>query len=418
MKFSPQQERALQAVSSWLAKPDRPWFYLAGYAGTGKTTLAREFASGVGGSVCYGAYTGKAAYVLQQKGCVGATTIHRLIYKPKDQSRERLRELQERFEHLVHELTCEARIGYPGDHHNPEIKQSVDSHPEVVKLRAEIAAEEQNIKRPSFTLNLESEIKRASLVIIDECSMIDSRMAEDLLSFEVPILVLGDPAQLPPVRGEGYFTSRSPDFLLTEIHRQAKDNPIIRLATDVREGRGLSLGKYGDSVVMSVRDADPSLYTSHDQLLVGRNRTRRGCNRRIREIRGRTGDLPVKGDRLVCLRNNHELGLLNGGLWEVHEAQVVDSDEVCLTLRSEDQNAQEVTTCAHAAYFVGQEPPYYEIKERDCFDFGYALTVHKSQGSQWRSVLVVDESPTFRSSERAWLYTAITRASERVTIVQ
>ena len=58
--------------------------------------------------------------------------------------------------------------------------------------------------------------------------MVDEDLGRDLLSFGKPVLVLGDPAQLPPVKGGGFFTEAEPDVMLTEVHRQAADNPIIR----------------------------------------------------------------------------------------------------------------------------------------------------------------------------------------------
>ena len=66
--------------------------------------------------------------------------------------------------------------------------------------------------------------------------MVDEELGRDLLSFGKPVLVLGDPAQLPPVKGGGFFTEAEPDIMLTEVHRQAADNPIIRMSMVVREG--------------------------------------------------------------------------------------------------------------------------------------------------------------------------------------
>ena len=103
---------------------------------------------------------------------------------------------------------------------------------------------------PTFSLNRQSPIAKAKLVIIDECSMVDEELGRDLMSFGTPILVLGDPGQLPPISGGGFFTEHEPDFLLTEIHRQARDNPIIRMALDVREGRELMYGDYGTAAMV------------------------------------------------------------------------------------------------------------------------------------------------------------------------
>ena len=115
-------------------------------------------------------------------------------------------------------------------------------------------ARDTDTEEPSFVLNEESPAAKASLIIIDECSMVDADLGRDLLSFGKPVLVLGDPAQLPPVKGGGFFTEAEPDVMLTEVHRQAADNPIIRLSMTVREGGRLAAGLYGDSRVIH-RDA-------------------------------------------------------------------------------------------------------------------------------------------------------------------
>src|ERR1700756_2284703 len=166
--FSPHQDSALKAVADWLkAKPGRngtpPVFRLFGYAGTGKTTLARHIAEGVDGKVLFAAFTGKAALVMRNKGCDGAATIHSLIYRARESGEE----------------------------------------------------------TPSFELWDEAPASKANLIVIDECSMVDAELGRDLLSFGAPVLVLGDPAQLPPVQGGGFFTDAEPDVMLTEGHRQA-----------------------------------------------------------------------------------------------------------------------------------------------------------------------------------------------------
>src|ERR1700691_5070343 len=192
MEWSPQQYAALKAVSLWLKRGEPQVFRLFGYAGTGKTTLARTIADDSDGDVLFGAFTGKAALVLRSKGCKDARTIHSLIYRPKD-------------------------------------------------IDAEV---------PTFVLNEESAAAKASLIVIDECSMVDEELGRDLLSFGKPVLVLGDPAQLPPVKGGGFFTDAEPDVMLTEVHRHAADNPIIRLSMIVREGGRLTPGAHGDSRVL------------------------------------------------------------------------------------------------------------------------------------------------------------------------
>ncbi len=140
--------------------------------------------------------------------------------------------------------------------------------------------------------------------MIDECSMVDGDLGNDLLSFDTPVLVLGDPAQLPPVKGGGFFTEAEPDVMLTEVHRQAADNPIVRLAMTVREGGRLEFGTYGDSRVIPRRAIDPQTVLAADQVLVGMNRTRRLYNGRIRELIGHVDPMPAVGEKLVCLRND------------------------------------------------------------------------------------------------------------------
>src|SRR5262245_34135907 len=127
---------------------------------------------------CSPLFTGKAACVMRSKGCRGASTIHSLIYRPLESKQE----------------------------------------------------------QPSFELWQQAPASNAKLIIIDECSMVDAELGRDLMSFGVPLLVLGDPAQLPPIQGGGYFTDAKPDAMLTEVHRQARDNPIVRLSMDIRAG--------------------------------------------------------------------------------------------------------------------------------------------------------------------------------------
>ena len=193
--FSPHQDAALNAVASWLKdKPgSRAIFRLFGYAGTGKTTLARHIADNVDGKVLFAAFTGKAAQVMRNKGCHGASTIHSLIYRARESGED----------------------------------------------------------VPTFELWDEAPASKAKLIIIDECSMVDAELGRDLMSFGVPVLVLGDPAQLPPIqRARGFFTEAEPDAMLTEVHRQAKDDPIIRLSMDIREGREIEPFRDGETQVV------------------------------------------------------------------------------------------------------------------------------------------------------------------------
>ena len=230
--------------------------------------------------------------------------------------------------------------------------------------------------------------------------------------------------QLPPVGdGLGFFTSREPDFMLTEVHRQAQDNPIIRMSMDVREGRKLQLGGYGESRVIPRAKLGQNMVMSADQVLVGMNRTRRGMNAKMRALLGRAGHLPEVGDRLVCLRNNKEKQLLNGGLWGVEKAASPDAGRI-VKIQATSQDNPAITwpvgIDVPEQFFLGTEDSlnHWARRENDEFDYGYALTTHKAQGSQWGNVLVMDESRVFKDDAAKWIYTAITRAAERVTVVQ
>lgn len=396
MEWTPQQAGALTAVSQWLKTSD-PVFRLFGYAGTGKTTLARHLAQGVDGDVFFGAYTGKASLVLRQKGCPGARTIHSLIYKARELSREKLL-------HLEEELKLEVE-----GHNRPRIVES---------LKRQIKNERTILSQPKFNLEANSPLKEAALVVIDECSMVDEGMGADLLSFGCKVLVLGDPAQLPPVKGGGFFTNHEPDVMLTDVQRQARDNPIVELATRVREGRKLERGDYGESRIISRHGLHFEELMEAEQVLVGYNATRRAINARIRHARGFHAVTPVVGDRLVCLRNDRDLGVLNGGLFEAVNDAEEDGDSVHMTVRSTDEERDDIELEAHLGPFLGEdlEMPWWERKRAQEFDYGYALTVHKSQGSQWNHVLLRDEWGG--SSRQRWLYTGITRAAEKITLVQ
>jgi exodeoxyribonuclease-5 len=405
MEWTRQQEEALHMVGDWLRLKDSPFFYLAGWAGTGKTTLARHLMESVSGRVIGMAATAKAAYVLRQKGFAETMTIHKAIYQTKEKGKARLRELETLHAKLV--------AAVPRDHNAIE----------ETKLLLE--AERTALARPYFTLNPEGPAASATALVVDEGSMVDDQMAADILSFNKPVLVLADPAQLPPVYGAGFFTKRKPHYTLTDIRRQALDNPIIAMSKRVREGYALTLGNYGNSRVCRKEDIAPQEAVAAGQIIVGTNATRRAVNHRCRELLGRAGpgnmmDLPVQGDLLVCLRNNYELDILNGSQWRLVQDAFFDHDKVHLAAEDVDDQFHDVVCDAWAFHFMRGMPevkPWIR-KEAQEFDYGYGLTAHKAQGSQWNEVLVYDESYAFAQSRQEWLYTAITRAAEKVTVAR
>jgi len=381
--WSPQQLAALDRVTQWFGdKNAQQIFRLFGFAGTGKTTLALAIAGvvrkmvkdGAGGAaaeeslrhaVLFGAFTGKAALVLQSKGCRGASTIHSLIYR----------------------------------------------------------LDEESGGQPRFVLAEDSILSEAKLLIVDEVSMVGADLAHDLLSFGVKILALGDPAQLPPVQDAGFFTNAKPDVMLTEVHRQAAGNPIIKLSMDVREGRRLWGGDYGAcrTVPWSRGALDPEMILGADQILVGKNDTRHSFNRRVRELKKLNDPVPYVGERLVCLKNCRPKYLFNGGIFTVSKRRKFNPAAVRLQITPEDAGeiARTVEVKVHPYFFEGREAElqWEEIKDFEQLTYGYALTVHKAQGSQWPHVILFDQSYVFREDRTRWLYTGITRAAERLTIV-
>jgi len=397
LQWSPLQEKALKLAEKWLREAKQfitsnrtnafktyhqQVFYLAGYAGTGKTTLARYLAESVDGTVLYAAFTGKAALRMRELGCYNASTIHSLIYNVREREQE------------------EERAG-------------------------------KNRNEPSFVLNPNSQLASAKLLIIDECSMVSEEVGKDLLSFGVPIMVLGDPAQLPPVKGTGFFTARRPNITLTEVHRQALDSPIIQVATAIREGKNPGRFIAEDRSVMFYplsRDfnLDEHLSTDH-QFLTGRNKTRIRLNEKIRSrvFNGQLDTIyPLVGDTLICLRNARQRALFNGLMGTVTHVHESSSESILLDLKSSDSQREHKKIAIHPECFDDpaalKQLSWQDRKMLDEFDYGYCITVHKSQGSQWDSVIVCDDGflNWDLSQRHRWLYTAVTRAAKNLVVVR
>lgn len=395
--WNAQQQKAFKEIFKWLKSDSRtrnPIYRLFGYAGTGKTSMAKKVAvfaeNELKGYVMFAAYTGKAASVLRSKGCANSSTIHSLIYRPK-----------------------------------------------IDRITGTIIGQE---------INRESPLREARLLIIDEASMVTSEMAMDLLSFGVPILVLGDPGQLPPPKGEGYFNTQTPDFMLTDIERQAEDNPIIWLATRARKGKRIKPGRYGESRVLSSNVDVSDTSVLRGQIICGTNRTRQAMNERYRKLKGyfdKDSQFPSKGERLICLKNNHDNGLLNGTMWTCTQPKIqpmkkpvdyrdlrkgyvqTNLDGLHFKVRSHDLFDSSgdpliINTVCSAHMFDRNlpEPPWQDVAHCDQFDFGYAMTAHKAQGSQFDDGLIIDESWIFREDADKHLYTMLTRFVERVTVKQ
>jgi exodeoxyribonuclease-5 len=387
--LAPQQVTALDRIGRWLAGPD-PIFSLQGFAGTGKTTLAIKAAELSNGRIAYLAPTGKAASVMRRKGCTGAQTIHRVLYKPKIKSTALLKELTEAL-------------------------AKATTHADRTHLQQKIVAETKRVGTPGWDVRTETELRNAELVIVDEASMVPDNMLADIGRQAKKILCLSDPAQLPPVIGRSSLMDKTPDMLLTDVHRQALDSPVLRAATAIRNGQ-----PYHDIIeeefeVVKAADTGWNTYRDADQLLVATNATRSGMNARFRQRLSRSGVLAVD-DRVVILRNNYDYGVYNGTTGVVKSIPVgVLDGELWFDAEIEtDEGTRDLPLWTGA--FGGK--PFRFVPSEDIVpaDYAYALTVHKAQGSEWNRVLVWDEYR--RADRRQWLYTAVTRAAKSCIIVE
>ena len=299
---------------------------------------------------------------------------------------------------------------------------------DMAALKKEIRDELERLDNPSWELREGSDLANAELVILDECSMIDDRIGKDLLEVCKKILVLGDPAQLPPVKGAGYFTNRKPDHLLTNVVRH--DNGILHLATKVRNGElSISFGDLSDDVSKIHKgDLTHDDYAGAEQIITGRNSARMRLNTAIRKIHGFDSPYPVTGDKVICLRNNRDNNLVNGQL-EVVDSDSLKVDDSCISFSLRNFTMPEDSDSSALSVYTGhfdkyKNPDvrmmeYWQRREFDEFDFGYAITVHKAQGSQWSHPWLCDDGffKWNKSFRQKWLYTAITRAVDKLTIV-
>ena len=406
------QQEAAALIEAWYLHLNTQIFVLCGYAGTGKTFLVdhvvRALGLVAGESAAFVAPTGKAASVLIQSG-VPATTVHSLIY-----TREEDIEVDENGEVISEQFLRFVK------------KESIDS--------------------------------KIKLIVLDETSMVSDDVLRDLLSFGVKCLCCGDPAQLPPVGGSNTLLS-TPVITLKEIVRQERDNPIVRLAARVRAGERPAYGEDGCVSVIPRRaldaDARRALFTQADQIIVGTNRTRAMINREVRAIRGISPDrvLPQDGEKIICTLNDwskplDERGnfhLVNGIIGRCYRVREqldglgqLDFQPDFLAERVEDLPF-DTGVFVRGQYYHGygnraclltngilvhennrEMLRRFKVRREDTvcrFEFAYAVTCHKAQGSEYDFVVVIDESGYFEDGKE-WLYTAVTRAKKRLVIVR
>ncbi|PIQ69944.1 hypothetical protein COV89_03200, partial [Candidatus Shapirobacteria bacterium CG11_big_fil_rev_8_21_14_0_20_40_12] len=378
--LSGDQKAALSNLISWFNSENKIYITLGGYAGTGKTTLIgilrqNFFDQNKKLKVAFCTFTGKASRVLRSKlieakalfplDFVG--TIHSLIYSPIED--EKTKEI----------------IGW--------------------KRKDEIEAD---------------------LIIVDEASMVDIFIWQDLLSYKIPIIAVGDHGQLPPIR-ENFNLMQKPDLKLEEIHRQAKENPIIKLSIMAREtgkipisffGRNVKKISYGESDSWEAVEELLKSYNEDTMILCGYNKTRIKINDFIRNSLGFESPVPQTRDRVVCLRNNRAKGIFNGMLGSVFDIKDKEGDFYKARIAMDGEEGI-YKGLIYKAQFGAPEPinftkERFRLRTHDIFDFGYALTVHKAQGSQAKRVILFEErfSKSNDDEWRRWLYTGITRAEE------
>ena len=268
------------------------------------------------------------------------------------------------------------------------------------------------------------------IVLCDEASMLTKRMVKDLTDSRAKILFIGDPGQLPPVANSSGFSALDQEdvFHLDTIHRQAEGSKIISLATKIRTGRGtLPLRYESNSEVQIItkvyakRNLD-KLIDKSDVMLCGYNKTRLALNEKARLLYGRSGMI-TEGDWICVQKNNKFRGVLNGERYRILEIHANPAyREFIADVESEWGEVIKIPFYLLSHHEDDEDLDRQHVKSKVdihspvVVDFGYALTVHKSQGSEWENVLVFDEP--LRGQGKAWRYTAITRASEKLTYVR
>lgn len=374
-------------------KNKEPYTCIAGYAGSGKSTLVKFIIAALNldpEDVAYIAFTGKAANVLAQKGCPNATTAHKLLYYSK--------------------LLPNGRYL-----HQP-------------KLRLDISYK---------------------LIIVDEISMLPKQMWELLLAHKIPIICCGDPEQLPPIDPDtNNHVLDKPHVFLDEIMRQATESEIIRLSMFIREGNELQNFKCVNKQVQVIQKKEviTGMYEWADQILCATNKTRVEVNEAMRTLRG-FKPTPQNQDKIISLSNHWEFGstigtpLTNGSIGTLEESWIdymylpryisTEPLQIMYTNMITEDGEKFINIPIDYKFLcegkstLSSKQKYQMKKNQRCpdppfeFAYGYCITTHKAQGSEWNKILVFEEKFPFDKQEhKRWLYTAITRASEKIVVVK
>jgi exodeoxyribonuclease-5 len=392
--LSDDQQVALDQIVK-MAK-QRPFVTLGGYAGTGKSTIIPFIADAIKGveKTAFAAYTGKASNVLKQKlqaaGCQHALsvgTIHSLMYKP-----------------ILNEH---------GDPKGWERKKRLIVNGAPMP-KGKVSTSEWNDYYDSG--------EEVHQIVIDEASMVGKKTLEDLRSFGVPIVCVGDPAQLPPIEED--FVMADPDVVLSTIHRQAADNPIIQLASFIRENGNFPKVIEENDYIRVVPRMDELQKLHKDSMerlglntamLCARNNVRAYVNRCL------FGKVPQVGHQVICLKNQ---GRVTNGMRGVIREMEERGDEFWRMKVSFDEDGfsnefQDVMRAQflHEKTLTNEDLAKLGLKGLGSrLDFGACITTHKAQGSSFEDVYLVREGWPSGDLGRAWLYTAVTRSSKRLFI--
>ena len=370
---------------------------IAGYAGAGKSTLVRFIIEelktyGVKETdVCFACFTGKAAQVLLKKGNKNVITLHKLLYKsiPKESG---------------------GFVRIP----NPSIPYKI--------------------------------------VVVDEVSMAPKTLMDLLFKHDVYVICLGDPFQLPPVdKKEDNHLLDTPHIFLDEIMRQAQESEIIQLSMAIRENRPIEAFQGKEVQILNKEELNTGMLTWADQILVATNATRVSINTQMRKLLN-FGEKPQDGDKIICLRNywdcfsDNEEPLVNGTIGILKDSfltkrylpSIVKSTDGLshinlivgdfisdsgMYFHSLEMDKKMIDTGEFSldwktVYQLNRNPKTRDIPPLE-FTYGYAITCHKAQGSEWDKVLVIEEKFPFDKIEHArWLYTAVTRSSEKLVLVR
>lgn len=415
-KFNEGQAVAIELAEKWYTARTQNNMYnkisqvfeITGPAGSGKTSIIYGLVERLGldikKDVLFLALVGQAAFVMRTKG-LNAQTIHSAIMAA----------------HAVGVKDVEGKFVLDENGKNLTYTEWTS--------KSELAL---------------SEIKKMKLVVVDEGSMVTKDLRQHILNLGLPVIVLGDLDQLPPVFGEPAFLQQ-PDVKLTKVERQAGDSAILQLADMARNREEIPLGIYGaknEGKVISQGEVTDKMLMDADIIICGTNKMRNIINSRVREIYGFKGFLPNVGEKIVFRKNNWNAKTLEG-IPITNGLQVtVDKtyyENLAYTAKKEYDNLFVIDALPNVP---GVMCPFKQVKlDRDYFiqgctsdkmnkmggyskfskgekaEFGYAITCHMSQGSQYKKVLIFEEVLNYQLHHK-WLYTAITRAVEEVILVK